>query len=120
VGYVGRDVESMNRYRMEMTVRIVKEEKMEKVKDGATEAANKKLVKLLVHEVKKQKNVKNPLEMFFPNVEEEDEKEDTSQENDVVQRRKQIAQLLELGELEDKVVQVEIEEQPPSMFDMLQ
>src|SRR5699024_11437729 len=48
------------------------------------------------------------------------EKEDTSQENDVVQRRKQIAQLLELGELEDKVVQVEIEEQPPSMIDMLQ
>ncbi|HLR73417.1 MAG TPA: HslU--HslV peptidase ATPase subunit [Pseudogracilibacillus sp.] len=120
VGYVGRDVESMIRDLMEMSVRIVKEEKMEKVKDRATEAANKKLVKLLVPEVKKQKNVKNPLEMFFPNVEEEEEKEDTSQENDVVQRRKQIAQLLELGELEDKVVQVEIEEQPPSMFDMLQ
>ena len=120
VGYVGRDVESMIRDLMEMSVRIVKEEKMEKVKDRATEAANKKLVKLLVPEVKKQKNVKNPLEMFFPNVEEEEEKEDASQENDVVQKRKQIAQLLELGELEDKVVQVEIEEQPPSMFDMLQ
>jgi len=120
VGYVGRDVESMIRDLMEMSVRIVKEEKMEKVKDRATEAANKKLVKLLVPEVKKQKNVKNPLEMFFPNVEEEEEKEDPSQQEDVVQKRKQIAQLLELGELEDKVVQVEIEEQPPSMFDMLQ
>src|SRR5690625_319086 len=120
VGYVGRDVESMIRDLMEMSVRIVKEEKMEKVKNRATEAANKKLVKLLVPEVKKQKNVKNPLEMFFPNVEEEEEKEDPSQQEDVVQKRKQIAQLLELGELEDKVVQVEIEEQPPSMFDMLQ
>src|SRR5699024_2904429 len=120
VGYVGRDVESMIRDLMEMSVRIVKEEKMEQVKDRATEDANKKLVNSLVPELKEQKNVTNPLEMFFPNVEEEEEKEDTSQENDVVQRIKQIAQLLELGELEDKVVQVEIEEQPPSMIDMLQ
>src|SRR5699024_12388895 len=35
VGYVGRDVESMIRDLMEMSVRIVKEEKMEKVKDRA-------------------------------------------------------------------------------------
>src|SRR5699024_12120024 len=34
--------------------------------------------------------------------------------------RKNISKLLEMGELEDKVVQVEIEEQAPSMFDMLQ
>src|SRR5699024_2577609 len=35
-------------------------------------------------------------------------------------KRKNISKLLEMGELEDKVVQVEIEEQAPSMFDMLQ
>lgn len=120
VGYVGRDVESMIRDLMEMSIRIVKEEKTEKVKDRATDAANKKLVKLLVPEMKKQKNPKNPLEMFFPNVEEEEEKQEPQQQDDIAQKRKKTAQLLELGELEDKIVQIEIEEQPASMFDMLQ
>src|SRR5690625_646412 len=119
VGYVGRDVESMIRDLMEMAIRIVKEEKMEQVKERATEAANKKLVTLLVPEMKKQKNVKNPFEMLFPNMEDEESDQEPKQD-EIVQKRKKVAQLLELGELEDKIVQVEIEEQPPSMFDMLQ
>lgn len=59
--------------------------------------------------------------MFFPNV--EDTEEDTDPANDednVKQQRNKVAQLLELGELEDKLVEVEVEEQTPSMFDMLQ
>src|SRR5699024_432955 len=119
VGYVGRDVESMIRDLMEMAIRIVKEEKMEQVKERATEAANKKLVTLLVPEMKKQKNVKNPFEMLFPNMEDEESDQEPKQD-EIVQKRKKVEQLLELGELEDKIVQVEIEEQPPSMFDMLQ
>lgn len=121
VGYVGRDVESMIRDLMEMSLRIVKDEKMEQVQDQAIKAANKKLTKLLVPEMKKQKNVKNPFEMLFPNMEEQEEELDTEpKQNDVTQKRKQVAQLLEMGELEDQIVQVEIEEQAPSMFDMLQ
>src|SRR5690625_7789489 len=104
---------------MEMAIRIVREEKMEQVKERATEAANKKLVALLVPELKKQKNVKNPFEMLFPNMEDEESDQEPKQD-EIVQKRKKVAQLLELGELEDKIVQVEIEEQPPSMFDMLQ
>lgn len=121
VGYVGRDVESMIRDLMEMSMRIVKEEKMEEVKEQATKAANKKLIKLLVPEMKKQKSVKNPFEMLFPNMD-EDEENDTKEpkQDDLIQKRQKVAQLLELGELEEKMVQVEIEEQAPSMFDMLQ
>lgn len=121
VGYVGGDVESMIRDLVEMSVRLVKEEKMEHVKEQATKVANEELIKLLVPQKKKQKNVKNPLEMFFPNV--EDTEEDTDPANDednVKQQRNKVAQLLELGELEDKLVEVEVEEQTPSMFDMLQ
>src|SRR5690625_3068804 len=119
VGYVGRDVESMIRDLMEMSMRIVKEEKMEEVKDQATKAANKKLIKLLVPEMKKQKSDKNPFEMLFPNMD-EDEENDTKEpkQDDLIQKRQKVAQLLELGELEEKMVQVEIEEQAPSMFDM--
>lgn len=122
VGYVGRDVESMIRDLVEMSLRIVQEEKMELVKDKAEEEANKKIVRLLVPEMKKQKQVKNPFEMLFPNMEDEDEDDNTDheEENNVVKKRQQIKQLLELGELEDKEVEIEIEEQAPSMFDMLQ
>src|SRR5690625_1038710 len=70
VGYVGRDVESMIRDLVEMAMRIVKEEKTEAVKDKAMEEANKKLVQLLVPQAKKQRSMKNPFEMLFPNMDE--------------------------------------------------
>src|SRR5699024_7204442 len=106
VGYVGRDVESMIRDLVEMSLRIVKEEKMK-----ATEEANKRIVKLLVPEMKKEKSVKNPFEMLFPNVDEdEDDSDKQEQDEGIADKRKNISKLLEMGELEDKVVQVEIEE----------
>lgn len=120
VGYVGRDVESMVRDLVEMAVRLVKEEKMAEVMDRAEEEANKKLVKLLVPQAKKEANIKNPLEFFFPNQQEE-ESEQSSGENDAIHnKRKQVAKQLALGELEEHYVTVEIEMQQPSMFDMLQ
>ena len=71
--------------------------------------------------MKKEKSVKNPFEMLFPNVDEdEDDSDKQEQDEGIADKRKNISKLLEMGELEDKVVQVEIEEQAPSMFDMLQ
>src|SRR5699024_1723949 len=122
VGYVGRDVESMIRDLVEMAMRIVQEEKMEAVKDKATEEANKQLVKLLVPHAKKQKSAKNPFEMLFPGMDEADEEDAEQKEaaQTIAEKRRQIKKLLALGELEDEIVQIEIEEQSPSMFDMLQ
>ncbi len=65
VGYVGRDVESMVRDLVEMSVRMVKEEKLAKVQDAAEKEANKRLVNLLVPQTKKQTSIKNPFEMLF-------------------------------------------------------
>src|SRR5690625_5715846 len=103
-----------------MSVRMVKEEKMEEVKGKASEAAHKKLVKLLVPEEKKQSSMRNPLEMLFPNQEEEEEDQEQSESDDIKNKRKRIELQLSLGELEDRMVTVEIEESTPSMFDMLQ
>ncbi|MFG6118245.1 HslU--HslV peptidase ATPase subunit [Thalassobacillus sp. B23F22_16] len=121
VGYVGRDVESMVRDLMETAVRMVKEEKMEAVKGRAEEQANKRLVELLVPSKKKQANFKNPFEMLF-NQQGGQETQDTTgdEEAEVESKRKRIAQQLAMGELEDRMVNVEVEEQQPSMFDMLQ
>ncbi|WP_404452611.1 HslU--HslV peptidase ATPase subunit [Virgibacillus necropolis] len=124
VGYVGRDVESMVRDLVEMSIRMVKEEKMSEVKEKAEQEANKKLVQLLVPQVKKDTTSKNPFEMLFSNHgssddDDEDEKEsDTNEE--IRTKRQRTEQKLALGEMEDHMVQVEIEEMPPSMFDMLQ
>ena len=121
VGYVGRDVESMIRDLVEMSLRMVQEEKMKSVQKEAESAANKKLVSLLVPKVKKEPSTKNPLEMLFQNMEEEPEPDsDTDSINELKSKRKQIKEKLAAGELEEKEVTIELEEQATSMFDMLQ
>ncbi|KGP92851.1 Clp protease ATPase [Pontibacillus chungwhensis BH030062] len=120
VGYVGRDVESMVRDLMETAVRMVKEEKMEQVKGKAEERANQRIVEYLVPKKKKQNNFKNPLEMFFSGQEDAQQSEDRSEEQNVEQKRKQASHKLAMGELEDTMITIEVEEQQSSMFDMLQ
>ncbi|RFA37700.1 HslU--HslV peptidase ATPase subunit [Virgibacillus dokdonensis] len=121
VGYVGRDVESMIRDLVEMALRTVKEEKMKQVKEKAEEEANKLLVKLLVPQSKAANETKNPFEMLFSSQANSEEGAEESAKNDEIRnKRKRVEQQLASGELEDKVVTVEIEEQTPSMFDMLQ
>ena len=53
VGYVGRDVESMVRDLVDVSVRLVKAQKKSLVQDEATAKANEKLVKLLVPSMKR-------------------------------------------------------------------
>ncbi len=122
VGYVGRDVESMVRDLAETSIRIVKEEKMQEVRGRAEKQANRRLVELLVPRKKKAENFKNPFEMIFGGNQQsessstQDEQEDLS----IREKRRVIEEKLANGELEDEIVQVEVEEQQPSMFDLFQ
>ncbi|MGX4669221.1 ATP-dependent protease ATPase subunit HslU [Cerasibacillus sp. JNUCC 74] len=122
VGYVGRDVESMIRDLVEMSVRMVKEEKMKKVLDKAEKEANKQLVKLLVPQAKTENQTKNPFEMLFSSqsTNNTDDDKSSAKNEEIRNKRKRVEHQLALGELEDHLVSVEIEEQAPSMFDMLQ
>ncbi|MGG3800138.1 HslU--HslV peptidase ATPase subunit [Metabacillus fastidiosus] len=121
IGYVGRDVESMVRDLTETAIRLVKEEKMNEVKGTAEENANRRLVELLVPGKKKQTAYKNPLEMLFGgNTAQEQQTETTAEDMNIEEQRRKTAHKLALGELEDYYVVVEVEEQQPSMFDMLQ
>jgi ATP-dependent HslUV protease ATP-binding subunit HslU len=123
VGYVGRDVESMVRDLAETSIRLVKEERMLEVKDKALENANTRIVELLVPSGKKSSSFKNPLEMIFgtsgdtSNATDQDNQEE---ERNIYERRRLIKERLLNGELEEDMITVEVEEQPPSMFDMLQ
>lgn len=118
VGYVGRDVESMVRDLVESSIRIVKMEKMEKVKEQAEKNAEEALVQLLLPSKKQQNNFKNPFEMLFSN-QQQTEKNDQEDPN-LEQQRKQVAWKLAAGQLEDEEIEIEVEDQSPSMLDMLQ
>jgi ATP-dependent HslUV protease ATP-binding subunit HslU len=121
VGYVGRDVESMVRDLVETSVRLVKEEKMLSVKELAEANANRRLVELLVPSNKKAAAMKNPLEMLFGGGNSPDNQENSSSDDQNLQEKKKIVkEKLALGELENEMVTVDVEEQTPSMFDMLQ
>ncbi|WP_129726780.1 MULTISPECIES: HslU--HslV peptidase ATPase subunit [Bacillaceae] len=121
VGYVGRDVESMVRDLMETSIRIVKEEKVVRVKDKAEELANQRIIEAIVPGKPKQHTFKNPLEMLFGGQQNNDTKTEAHQEEaDTRLKQKEIEQKLAAGLLEDEVISIEVEEQQPSMFDMLQ
>src|SRR5690554_6894133 len=64
VGYVGRDVESMVRDLVETSIRMVKQEKMEAVKDKARELADLRIAEILYPIPKKNPSI-NPLEAIF-------------------------------------------------------
>ncbi|GAE33945.1 HslU--HslV peptidase ATPase subunit [Halalkalibacter akibai] len=120
VGYVGRDVESMVRDLVETSVRMIKEEKMIFVKKQAEENANQRIVELLVPSAKKQTNYKNPFEMIFGQQSTQEVDNDTVEETNISQRRRQTAHKLALGELEDHLVTIEVDEQSQNFMDMFQ
>ncbi|BAD75499.1 ATP-dependent Clp protease ATPase subunit [Geobacillus kaustophilus HTA426] len=119
VGYVGRDVESMVRDLVETSVRLVKERKMNEVKDRAEQQANKRLVELLVPGKPKQ-TIKNPLELLFGGQGAQADNSYSHEDEQVEQKRRQVAWQLANGQLENEMVTIEIEEQTPLWFDFLQ
>ncbi|WP_065066539.1 ATP-dependent protease ATPase subunit HslU [Brevibacillus sp. WF146] len=118
VGYVGRDVESMVRDLVEAAIRTVKQEKMEAVREKAEKLANDAIVNILVPSRKQQHSFKNPLEMLFGGQQQthSSDTEDASLE----QQRRQVAWQLAAGQLEDQMIEIDVEDQSPSMFDLFQ
>ncbi|MGX0140772.1 ATP-dependent protease ATPase subunit HslU [Staphylococcus hominis] len=119
VGYVGRDIESMVRDLVDVSVRLVKEQKKSLVKDEATQKANEKLVKLLVPSMKKkaaQNN--NPLESLLggaiPNFNQNDEEEEAPTE-EIKTKRSEIRQQLLAGKLEEEKVRIKVEQDPGAL-----
>ncbi len=113
VGYVGRDVEGIIRDLTETAVRMVKAEQMEKVRSQGEAAAEERLLELLAP-TKRERKVKNPMEMFFGNTEpEQPTEEDRQYLEDNKARREQVRRMLAMGEMEDHLVEIEVEEQPP-------
>ncbi len=121
VGYVGRDVESMVRDLVETGIRMVKVEKLESVKEQARAMANDRIVEILVPGKKGSSTFKNPIEFLFqqnqpsPNANNNQQQENKMK---IKEERRQVKEKLLRGELEELVIEIEVEEQAPAMFDM--
>ena len=116
VGYVGRDVESIIRDLTEISIRMVKAEKMKEVEKEAEKNAEKRLLALLVPGKKKESSNANPFQYLF-NQDGQREKE-ASVSPEVERDRAFILEKLQKGELEDHHMEIEVEENSPYL-DML-
>ncbi|WP_426447113.1 ATP-dependent protease ATPase subunit HslU [Paenibacillus sp. S-38] len=122
VGYVGRDVESMVRDLVETSIRMVKAEKTEALKDRAEQMVIDRLVVILAPSPSKNRGQRNPLEMLFGQQQggsTAHSEPDDAADAGLAARRREIREKLLRGELEGEVIEIEVEDSTPSMFDML-
>ncbi|SMF81501.1 ATP-dependent HslUV protease ATP-binding subunit HslU [Paenibacillus uliginis N3/975] len=120
VGYVGRDVESMVRDLVETAIRMIKLERTEKVKDKAEEMANERIVQILVPSNNKTKSQRNPFEMLFGGNNSSEDVQEEPAENDstIKEKRRQVRFKLLSGNLEEDMIEIDVEDTAPNMFDM--
>ena len=116
VGYVGRDVESIIRDLMQISVRMVRKQRTEEVKDKATENANERLLDILVPEPKR---TQNPLSKLFGGVENTEETKTIDvEENPSNAGRDFVKKRLEAGKLEDQMIELEVSDHAKPMVGM--
>ncbi|MEO3945112.1 ATP-dependent protease ATPase subunit HslU [Gorillibacterium sp. CAU 1737] len=118
VGYVGRDVESMVRDLVETSIRIVKAEKAEELKDRAGELAEERLAAILVPQPESAKSSRNPFEMLFGG-QNASAPEPQAQDPSLDAKRRETLDRLKRGELEEETVEIDVEDHSPTMLDML-
>lgn len=119
VGYVGRDVESMVRDLVQTSIRMVKSEKIKKVYDKARDIALNRIAEILIPLPKKTEDFINPLNVFFGTSKNENYENDNSIENEkILEQRKEIRKKLIGNELDNKVIEIEIEESKNSTIEM--
>jgi ATP-dependent HslUV protease ATP-binding subunit HslU len=94
VGYVGRDVESMVRDLVEQTVRMVKQEKTESVKEKAARIVEDLILDILIPPLKEsKKNIESP------------SREDVEQNE---QTRERFREKLTKGELDNRKIEIQV------------
>ncbi|MGN0746432.1 MAG: AAA family ATPase, partial [Aristaeellaceae bacterium] len=112
VGYVGRDVESIIRDLVENAIRMVRDEHMKRVQPRANVLAEDRLVTLLVHPPKQSGNGLN-LDFLLGKKKENEPSEEEKQK--LSGKREEIRQQLMRGELEDRELEIEVEEAAPTL-----
>ncbi|OAT83585.1 ATP-dependent protease ATPase subunit HslU [Desulfotomaculum copahuensis] len=120
VGYVGRDVESMVRDLVETAIRMVRQEKMEQVRERAQKMAGERIVELLVPLPSQESPVKNPLEMLFGGAKQTEQVDQVHEQRikRVQFEREALREKLARGELENEYLDIEVEDNAPPMLEV--
>lgn len=121
VGYVGRDVESIIRDLVEISIRMIKSERMAKVADKAEKLAEERLVEILAPIPKKEKNL-NPLSALL-NLEfgqrgRDDDELHEEQVRKAKSQQETLRTALARGEMENQVIEIEVDDSKPSMLEI--
>lgn len=108
VGYVGRDVESMVRDLVEVAIDMVREEKLDEVAERAEQAAEERLLDLLL-----------PSSPPPPTIEDTNPASD-AQRKEIAQRtREKLRTQLREGKLDQRMVEVEVRERMMPAFEIV-
>ncbi len=108
VGYVGRDVESIIRDLVELSVNMIKSEEQENVRAKAAEVAEEKLLDLLLPASPAEKKVSDML--VEPNDTYEKVQHSEEQTKSFDATREKLRQLLKTGKLDGRIVELEVTE----------
>jgi ATP-dependent HslUV protease ATP-binding subunit HslU len=110
VGYVGRDVESMVRDLVEIAVKMVREERELEVREKAREAAEERLLDLLLP----------PSPISGPSSFGEESADAHLARDHTSATRERLREQLRAGRLDQKAVELEIREKSTSSFEVIQ
>ena len=115
VGYVGRDVDSIVRELAEVSVRMVKHQRVSEVQDKAKKLAEERILDVFVPEPKKSSN---PLGRLFGAVDDAEEKRETDSEPKYKAGREWCKKRLDAGELENELIEIDVEDNGHPMVGM--
>jgi ATP-dependent HslUV protease ATP-binding subunit HslU len=126
VGYVGRDVESIIRDLTEVGVQLVRKEWASKVEDKAKQLVDEKILDYLFPvSIKRKEKKTNLLDDSFYSGTEEEKKESLDiptkkdeREERFERTRKRFKDKLEKGELENRLIEIEVEENVKSTVEV--
>lgn len=118
VGYVGRDVESMVRDLADVAVAMEEAQAFAAVRGRAQRQADKRLVRLLVPAIKKEKKNANPMADMMSMLQNmqngqmpQPQQEDGELTDEIRNQRLTVAEQLEQGLLEDREITVAVEDE---------
>ena len=116
VGYVGRDVESMIRDLVERSVQMVKQRKIEEVREEAASRAREKILDALIPPVRVQEKVSDFMHLFTGQQTAKEERlpaeEEEKAEKQRLSTRERLARMLDEGRLEAREGEIEVSESP--------
>ncbi len=113
VGYVGRDVDSIIRDLMNVAVQMVRQERMEEVRERAKELALERILDILYPLPRKRSPLVNPFQVLFGGPVENPPTAEAEYDYQVAVAQRQRAEAREKllsGEMDNEIIEIEVED----------